>query len=100
MDVLERRGYLHRAPDPSDGRARLVRLTPRGRRAARVAREEIAAIELLWLGRYRETGFMETATEDGPGVSAVRMNVSATIEPCTNKKGKAKKPKHCAKRGR
>ncbi len=27
---LERRGYLERVPDPTDGRARVIRLTPRG----------------------------------------------------------------------
>jgi len=30
---LERRGYLERAPDPSDGRAKIIRLTERGREA-------------------------------------------------------------------
>ena len=30
VDSLERAGYVERAPDPVDGRARLVRLTPRG----------------------------------------------------------------------
>lgn len=32
VDSLERDGFLALAPDPSDGRARLVRLTARGRR--------------------------------------------------------------------
>lgn len=30
IDHLERRGYLHRAADPADGRSKLVRRTPRG----------------------------------------------------------------------
>ncbi|MQA88173.1 MAG: winged helix DNA-binding protein [Streptosporangiales bacterium] len=36
VQTLERCGYLERSTDPSDRRARLVRLTPRGR-TARVA---------------------------------------------------------------
>jgi DNA-binding MarR family transcriptional regulator len=42
---LERRGYVERTPDPSDARARVVRLTRRGDvviEAARAAREELA----------------------------------------------------------
>ncbi|HZT66494.1 MAG TPA: MarR family winged helix-turn-helix transcriptional regulator [Acidimicrobiales bacterium] len=48
---LERHGYLERVPDPADGRARVIRLTPRGRRLqetihgeARAAQLRIAAI--------------------------------------------------------
>jgi DNA-binding MarR family transcriptional regulator len=33
VDQLEAAGYLERVPDPSDGRAKLVRLTRPGRRA-------------------------------------------------------------------
>lgn len=55
--TLERRGYLERGADPSDGRARLVRLTPKGRRAVRQAIEEIAEIEAEWLERFSRAGF-------------------------------------------
>jgi DNA-binding MarR family transcriptional regulator len=48
---LERRGYLRRVPDSDDGRARVIRLTPRGRRLqetvyaeARAAQAQIAEI--------------------------------------------------------
>lgn len=54
--TLEHCGYLERATDPSDGRARLVRLTPKGRRAVRRAIEEIAEIEAAWLDRFRRAG--------------------------------------------
>lgn len=52
VDVLERRGYVERRPDPGDRRARLVVLTTKGRRLARRAVAEIAAIEDAWLARY------------------------------------------------
>lgn len=48
---LARFGYLERVPDPADGRARLVRLTPDGRALQRVALREIASIEDAWLDR-------------------------------------------------
>jgi DNA-binding MarR family transcriptional regulator len=47
---LEARGYLERQPDPTDRRARLVRLTQRGRQVQRQALAEITQIEATWLG--------------------------------------------------
>jgi DNA-binding MarR family transcriptional regulator len=48
---LEGHGYLSRVPDPADGRVRVIRLTPKGRRLsqtihaeAEAAQERIAAI--------------------------------------------------------
>lgn len=37
VDQLERLGYVRRAPDPTDGRARLIVIEERGRRAVEVA---------------------------------------------------------------
>jgi DNA-binding MarR family transcriptional regulator len=54
--MLERRGYVKRSADPSDGRASLVRLTAKGRRAVRQAVEEMAQIEAAWLDRFRRAG--------------------------------------------
>ena len=48
---LEGLGYLERAPDPTDGRAKLVRLAERGREATRVAEGIIAGIEADWARR-------------------------------------------------
>lgn len=48
VDKLERAGYVERAPDPSDGRARLVRMTPRAQAALPIARAEEARIEAEW----------------------------------------------------
>ena len=49
---LERRGYLERAPDPSDGRAKIIRLTERGREAQALGREIIDEIEEEWAERF------------------------------------------------
>ena len=53
---LERRGYVERIRDPSDGRARLVRLTDDGRALVRAAIQHIGAIEQEWTSRWRSAG--------------------------------------------
>jgi DNA-binding MarR family transcriptional regulator len=55
VDDLERLGYLERIPDPGDRRAKLVRLTPRGRETVLVGRQAIAALEQRWIARLGET---------------------------------------------
>jgi DNA-binding MarR family transcriptional regulator len=47
-DLVDK-GYLERHPDPTDGRAKLIAATERGRRLLRVAMTEIGRIE----GGYR-----------------------------------------------
>jgi DNA-binding MarR family transcriptional regulator len=53
---LEERGIVERVADPSDGRARLVRLTDEGREIVRAALKQIAAIEDKWRRRWRRAG--------------------------------------------
>jgi len=53
---LERRGYVERIPDPTDGRAKLVRLTEHGRALVRAAIQHIDAIEREWTVRWRAAG--------------------------------------------
>ena len=48
VDQLERAGYVERTADPSDGRARLVRITPRGARTIPISAGVIADIEAEW----------------------------------------------------
>lgn len=55
--VLERRGYLERRPDPTDGRARLVCLTAEGRRLLRTTIADVQAIEATWQARWRRAGY-------------------------------------------
>lgn len=49
---LEQRGYLERVPDPSDGRAKIIRLTARGQEAMAIGRGIIDEIEQEWAERY------------------------------------------------
>ncbi len=51
---LEKLGYVERVPDPDDGRAKIVRLTPKGRHAYRVGRRLIDELERDWAERYGE----------------------------------------------
>ena len=48
VDKLERAGYVQRVVDPSDGRARLVRMTARAQAALPIARAEEDRIEAEW----------------------------------------------------
>jgi len=48
VDQLERHGYVRREPDPTDGRARIVRLAERGQAAAEAAGAEVARVEAEW----------------------------------------------------
>jgi DNA-binding MarR family transcriptional regulator len=46
--ALEREGLVERVPDPADGRARLIRLSARGREAAERAMEVVIGVEREW----------------------------------------------------
>ena len=48
VDELVRAGYLTRTADPSDGRARLVRITARGHEVIAVAVTEQRRVEAEW----------------------------------------------------
>lgn len=48
VEELERAGYVRRVPDPRDGRARLVTLTPRTLALLPIADREVAAVEEEW----------------------------------------------------
>ena len=49
---LERLGYVERVPDPDDGRAKLIRLTAKGREAHAVGQRLIAELERDWAQRF------------------------------------------------
>lgn len=65
VDRLERAGYVERVVDPTDARARLVRIAARGAEVIAVARAEEARIEAEWsehLGRRRMQQLREALT--------------------------------------
>jgi DNA-binding MarR family transcriptional regulator len=63
VDDLESRGFVRRVDDPSDGRARVVKLTARGRRAVADGRRVVQATEVRIrreLGDRRVDGLRES----------------------------------------
>ena len=74
VNELEAAGYLERTPDPDDGRARLVSLTPKGRAVVRHIRATISVIEAEWeraLGKRRFSD-LRSALRDLGGVIQTR----------------------------
>lgn len=66
VDQLEKGGYVERVADPTDARARLVRVAPRGARAQACAREMERVVEAEWeqhLGQARMRALREALTE-------------------------------------
>jgi DNA-binding MarR family transcriptional regulator len=51
VDELTRLGYVTREPDPSDGRRRVVKLTPRGVDCLRMSAEAFEEIVAEWRAR-------------------------------------------------
>ncbi|RYP85587.1 MarR family transcriptional regulator [Nocardioides guangzhouensis] len=65
VDQVERLGYVERVPDPTDARARLVRLAPRGREAQREARHVERQVRHEWeqhLGQERMAALQDALT--------------------------------------
>lgn len=48
VDAMEAAGYVDRVPDPTDARARLVRLTKKGKSAGLLARKLVREVEARW----------------------------------------------------
>jgi DNA-binding MarR family transcriptional regulator len=59
VDYLERHGYVERAPDPTDGRAKLVRLTDRGHAVYALAGRLVTELEELWTSYLGEHKFRQ-----------------------------------------
>ena len=75
MGDLEERGYLVREPDPTDGRARVVRLTTKGRKLEKTVyqqarRAELRIVETLGPRRFAVLcSTLEEISRDLPGTS-------------------------------
>jgi DNA-binding MarR family transcriptional regulator len=66
LDQLEGAGYVTRVPDPSDGRARLVTITERGRELVALSLPVVQEMEQAWaqhLGPARTRQLREALTE-------------------------------------
>ena len=59
LSDLEKRGYLQRTPDPTDGRARIVRLTERGGNLTQVLSDMSFTTESEWARAIGEARFVE-----------------------------------------
>lgn len=65
VEQLERAGYVERVPDPTDGRARLVKVSARGHAAREEVLPALAELEEQWLahvGPERMAQLRETLT--------------------------------------
>lgn len=66
VNELEAGGYVTRAPDPRDGRGKLVQTTQKGERALQVSWRAIESLDARWtakLGRRRMTEFRKALRE-------------------------------------
>jgi DNA-binding MarR family transcriptional regulator len=92
--VLEQRGYLERRVDPSDGRARLVCLTPAGVQMARRALREITAIEAEWREHLARNGVQGDLVAGISNALADRATRSAgeTVDLRSSNRASARRP--------
>lgn len=76
---LEQRGYVERVPDPSDGRAKIIRLTERGRVAQALGIGLIDELEQEWGERFgaERVAALREALETITGEGARRVVVPA-----------------------
>jgi DNA-binding MarR family transcriptional regulator len=75
---LERLGYVERVPDPNDGRAKIIRLTERGRAAQALGLGIIDEIEQEWADRYgaERVGALRDALE---AITAERLGAAVAV---------------------
>jgi DNA-binding MarR family transcriptional regulator len=62
VDQLERAGYVERVPDPTDARARLVRIAARGAEVIPLAAAAVAEVEAEWAERLGERRMAQLRT--------------------------------------
>jgi len=62
VDELEQDGIVYRAPDPHDGRGKIIRCTAKGAAVLRLANQVKRRIERDYLKRLGPTGFSQLQT--------------------------------------
>ncbi|MFN0095332.1 MAG: MarR family winged helix-turn-helix transcriptional regulator [Dehalococcoidia bacterium] len=62
VNELETLGYLERRPDPTDGRAKLIVPTARGRRLLEASQASIARLEERWAARCAPGAFEQACS--------------------------------------
>ncbi|HEY3013487.1 MAG TPA: MarR family transcriptional regulator [Nocardioides sp.] len=62
VDQLEKAGYVERGPDPSDARARLVRIAERGQRAIEASAGVVAEVDAEWRAHLGHASYEEMVT--------------------------------------
>ena len=62
VDQLEKAGYVERGPDPSDARARLIRIAERGQRAIEASASVVADVEAEWRDHLGHAAYDDLAT--------------------------------------
>ena len=73
LSALEAKGLIGRAPDPEDGRARVLELSPRGRQALAAAR------------RFHRRYEQRLARRHGPEAAATLRELLTTLAPTDDK---------------
>ena len=63
VSTMEEQGYVERVADPTDGRAKLVRLTSRGQAASEAGARIIASIEKKWADLIGESNMQSLRNE-------------------------------------
>jgi DNA-binding MarR family transcriptional regulator len=59
INAVEQNGYVERMPDPTDGRAKIVRLTAHGLAASQAGRKILFSIEKEWMETFGEQDMRE-----------------------------------------
>ena len=77
---LERAGYVERRPDPNDGRARLVFLTPRGEAVRPIAQKAGRQVEAHWAELIGAEALESLRATMGDLLTAIRQEPIADTE--------------------
>jgi DNA-binding MarR family transcriptional regulator len=91
VDQLQQLGYVEREPDPSDGRATLVRLSERGWSVHQVARAAVQSVQDEWtkvVGTAEMEAFVATLVRLADQSTEAKMNGRSTEQRKTRWRGR------------